>query len=84
MNLDVDFLISFFEKHSTNKNKKEIGEQDAGAGGGGSTSGGKGYPAVPKWDSLYQTKRGKANMLGLKGEKWETGMARGVANQYKW
>lgn len=74
MILDVDFLIDFFNKHAIRKQKKEIGEQDdAGATSGGSS--------VPKWADSYQLKRGPANMLGKKGEKWSTDMARGAANQ---
>jgi hypothetical protein len=30
---------------------------------------------------LISTKRGKANKLGKKGEKWSTELARGAANQ---
>ena len=75
MNLDVDFLINFFNKHSNNikKNKDEIGEQDASP-----KSSGK---AVPKWADSYPTKRGPANMLGKQGEKWDTGLTRGSANK---
>ena len=54
----------------------ELGEQEAAAaptGGGGGN--------VPKWEDSYQTKRGHANMLGKKGEKWVTGLTRGSANQ---
>jgi hypothetical protein len=81
MNLDVDYLIDFFTKNSDPVNDEEetgeIGEQDAASpapatGGGGS---------VPKWADFYQTKRGAANMLGKAGEKWETGLTRGSANQ---
>jgi hypothetical protein len=80
MELDVDVLISIFEKYSVSRNKSEIGEQDdaapaAPSGGGGSTS------SVPKWADLYSIKRGKANMLGKAGEKWNTGLNRGLANQ---
>jgi hypothetical protein len=80
MELDVDVLISIFEKYSVSRNKSEIDEQDAAApaapsGGGGSTS------SVPKWADLYSIKRGKANMLGKAGEKWNTGLNRGLANQ---
>lgn len=82
MELNIDYLISIFEKYSGKKNV-EIIEQDPGAststgtGGGGTTS----YPKVPKWSELYQIKRGKANKLGIKGEKWNTEMNRGVGNQ---
>jgi hypothetical protein len=81
MELDVDVLISIFEKYSVSRNKSEIDEQDDAApaassgGGGGSTS------SVPKWSDLYTIKRGKANMLGKGGEKWQTGLTRGLANQ---
>lgn len=80
MELDVDVLISIFEKYSVSRNKSELGEQDdaaatAPSGGGGSTS------SVPKWSDLYTIKRGKANMLGKGGEKWQTGLTRGLANQ---
>jgi hypothetical protein len=55
-----------------------MGEQEdtapASTGGGG---GGK----VPKWSDTYTITRGKANMLGLAGEKHNTGLTRGAANQ---
>jgi hypothetical protein len=79
MELDVDVLISIFEKYSVSRNKSEIDEQDdaapAASSGGGTTS------SVPKWADLYSIKRGKANMLGKAGEKWNTGLNRGLANQ---
>ena len=80
MELNVDVLISIFEKYSVSRNKSELGEQDdaaaaAPSGGGGSTS------SVPKWSDLYTIKRGKANMLGKSGEKWQTGLTRGLSNQ---
>lgn len=71
MNLDVDFLINFFNKKSSISSKEEVGEQDTAA------------PAstVTKWADSYPTKRGKSNMLGKKGEVWVTGVIRGAANQ---
>ncbi len=76
---DIDFLINFFNKNTYSEIKDEMGEQEADAsppaGGGG--GGGK----VPKWADTYQIKRGKANMLGLAGEKHNTGLTRGAANQ---
>jgi hypothetical protein len=76
MILDVDFLIDFFNKYSGKGFKKEMGEQETTApssgGGGGS---------IPKWADSYQTKRGKSNPLMKSGEKWNTGLARGSANQ---
>lgn len=79
MILDVDFLIDFFKKHSGGEVKGEMGEQEAAAAPAPS-SGGSGK-APPKWADTYQTKRDKANRLGLAGEKWETGLTRGAANQ---
>ena len=80
MELDVDTLILIFEKYTVSENKSEMIEQGdaapaAPSGGGGSTS------SVPKWADLYSIKRGKANMLGKAGEKWNTGLTRGLANQ---
>lgn len=74
MELDVEYLISFFKKF-VGTDKNEIGEQDAAAptGGGGKTP--------PKWADSYPITRGKANRLGISGEKWETGLTRGAANQ---
>jgi hypothetical protein len=85
MNLDVDYLIDFFTKNSESSNDEEldgeIGEQEgeAAASSPAPSTGGGGN--VPKWADSYQTKRGKANMLGRAGEKWNTGLARGSANQ---
>jgi hypothetical protein len=80
MILDIDFLIDFFNKRSFSSIKDEMGEQEetapASTGGGGG-GGGK----VPKWSDTYTITRGKANMLGLAGEKHNTGLKRGAANQ---
>jgi hypothetical protein len=78
MILDVDFLIGFFKKHSEESNKGEMGEQDAAAAPASPSSGGG---SVPKWADTYTLTRGKANKLGVAGEKWETGLTRGAANQ---
>ena len=77
MILDVDFLIDFFKKHTNEDSKGEMGEQDAPSAP--STGGGGG--SVPKWADTYTLTRGKANKLGLAGEKWETGLTRGAANK---
>jgi len=76
MILDIDFLIDFFNKNSFTGTKDEMGEQEAASptGGGG---GGK----VPKWADSYPITRGKANRLGASGEKWNTDLKRGSANQ---
>jgi hypothetical protein len=81
MNLDVDFLIDFFNKHSgrpDDDSKDEIGEQEEG---GGSTTTSTGGGSVPKWADSYPLNRGKANPLMKSGEKWNTGITRGAANQ---
>ena len=81
MELNVDNLISFFQEYSGDK-KQEMEEQDAAApAAGAAPSGGGSTRNVPKWADLYAIKRGKANMLGKGGEKWNTGLNRGVANQ---
>lgn len=77
MELDINYLISFFKKNTKNSSKSEIGEQDAGTGSGGSTG-----ASMPKWEDVVGgPARGKANMLGKKGEIWTTGAKRAVANQ---
>jgi hypothetical protein len=80
MNLDVDFLINFFDKYSGKSGKGEMEEQEGGGTPSTSSSGGSGK-APPKWADSYNITRGKANKLGLSGEKWETGLTRGAANQ---
>jgi hypothetical protein len=55
-----------------------MGEQDAAAAPASPSSGGG---SVPKWADTYTLTRGKANKLGVAGEKWETGLTRGAANQ---
>jgi len=78
MTLDVNFLIDFFKKYSNNKDKSEMGEQEAAAPASPSSGGGG---KVPKWSDSYNITRGKANRLGASGEKWDTGVTRGAANQ---
>jgi hypothetical protein len=80
METNIDRLIFFYEKFTDNKIDMELDEQDApepSSGGGTSTP----SSSVPKWADLYALKRGKANMLGKGGEKWSTGLNRGLANQ---
>jgi len=81
---DVDYIISLLKQLTTDNGKKsskdELGEQDAAAaGGGGGTS--NTNKRGSNWNELYVTVRGKANMLGKKGEKWDSGVKRGTANQ---
>ena len=79
MILDVDFLIDFFKKYSNSESKGEMEEQDAAPASSPAPSSGGGK--VPKWSDSYTITRGKANRLGASGEKWETGLTRGAANQ---
>jgi len=74
MILDVDVLIQFFKKYSECFEKQEVGEQEAAPASGGGTK-------VPKWADSYTITRGKANRLGAAGEKWNTDIKRGSANQ---
>jgi hypothetical protein len=78
MNLDVDFLIDFFNKYSGEDSKEEMEEQETAAAAPSSPSSGGGG-SIPKWSDSYQTKRGHANPIA--NTKWETGLARGSANQ---
>jgi hypothetical protein len=80
MNLEVDYLIHFFQKNTPNTTKEEMEEQDDAAPASAPSTGGGGG-SVPKWADSYNLKRGKANMLGRGGEKWNTGLTRGAANQ---
>ena len=80
MILDIDFLIDFFNKRSFSSIKDEMGEQDAAPASSAPSSGGGGG-SIPKWSDFYTLTRGKANMLGKTGEKWQTGLNRGAANQ---
>ena len=74
---DIDTYISLLNNISGEPMKDEIGEQDAAAGATTSNTNKRGS----NWNELYTLKRGKANILGKKGEKWTTGLTRGVANQ---
>jgi hypothetical protein len=75
MNLNVDELINFYKNKTKSVDKEEFTEQDTAPSGGG----GK---AMPTWaGTVGGPARGPANMLGLKGEKWDTGIKRGVGNQ---
>ena len=71
MNLDIDYLINFFKKHSGDIGKEEMGEQEAAAAAapsstaGGTTSG----KSVKKWETGLT--RGKSNQIA--NTKWESG-----------
>jgi hypothetical protein len=60
----------------------ELDEDDAAAPSGGSGGGGN-TPST--WSDIVGSKvsRGKANPLMKSGQKWESGLTRGPANQLK-
>lgn len=79
MKNDVDYLIFLMREHTFSEkkrgNKSEIGEQESTAGTSNTNKRGS------TWSELYAQVKGKANMLGKKGEKWDSGVKRGLANQ---
>lgn len=83
MRTDVDYIISLMKKFTDNSSKNEIGEQDAAPAASTPSSGGSNSPST--WSDIVGSKltRGKANKLGRSGEKWESGLTRGPANQLK-
>ena len=71
MRTDIDHIISLMKQYTTSNSNEELDEQDeapassapaAGGGGGGSTTN-----TGRKWETGLT--RGKANKLGLAGEK---------------
>lgn len=76
MKFDIDLYIDILNSFS-NHSKMELDEDEPSAGGATSNTNKRGS----NWNELYSLKRGKANMLGLKGEKWQTGLTRGISNQ---
>ena len=81
MKFDIDLYIDILNSFSGESTKMEMGEQDAPASGGGGGATSNTNKRGSNWNELYSLKRGKANMLGLKAEKWSTGLTRGIANQ---
>ena len=81
MKFDIDLYINILNNLSGISAKVEMGEQDAGAAAAGGATTQNTNKRGSNWNELYSIKRGKANMLGLKGEKWSTGLTRGLANQ---
>lgn len=77
---DINALIDFFKKYTSNGEPREEMEEQDDAAASTPSSGGSGG-TIPKWSDFYTLTRGKANMLGKAGEKWQTGLNRGAANQ---
>ena len=88
MRTDVDYIISLMKEFTPNNFKNEMGEQEeapAAAAASTSASSGGGGNSPSTWSDIVGSKltRGKANKLGRAGEKWESGVTRGPANQLK-
>jgi hypothetical protein len=81
MKFDIDLYINILNSFSGENTKMEMGEQDAAPAGGGGGATSNTNKRGSNWNELYTLKRGKANMLGLKGEKWSSNLTRGIANQ---
>jgi hypothetical protein len=78
---DINALIDFFKKYTSDSEPREEMEEQDDAAASSTPSSGGGGGSIPKWADFYTTTRGKANMLGKSGEKWNTGLTRGSANQ---
>ena len=69
MTFDIDELISLMRSNTNDGVDSELGEQDAAPTGGDTGGGGKGYPAVTKWETGLT--RGVANSIDPKS-KWSS------------
>lgn len=80
MRTDIDYIISLMKEYTPKTDNIELGEQDTPPAGG---SGGGNQPST--WSDIVGSKvsRGKANPLMKSGQKWESGLSRGPANQLK-
>ena len=81
MNLNVDFLIRFFQKNTVPQYAEIDEQEETGAGG---ATGGKGNNPSKWADTVGGPTRGVANSLPKKGQYWATihgGPKRGVANK---
>lgn len=78
---DINALIDFFKKYTSDSEPREEMEEQDDAAASTPSSGGGGGGSIPKWEDTYTTTRGKANPLMKSGQKWQTGLTRGAANQ---
>ena len=85
MRTDVDYIISLMKEFTPNSSKNEIGEQGEAPAAAASTTSSGGGNSPSTWSDIVGSKltRGKANKLGRAGEKWDSGLTRGPANQLK-
>ena len=79
---DIKRMLRLMEVESSNEVNEE-GETttDTSTDTSTDTKSTGGYPTVKKHSDTYQTKRGKGNMLGKSGEKWESGVVRSKGNK---
>jgi len=82
MRTDIDYIISLMKEYTPKTDTIELGEDDAAATSSGSGGGGN---SPSTWSDIVGSKvsRGKANPLMKSGQKWESGLTRGPANQLK-
>jgi len=82
MRTDIDYIISLMKEYTPKTDTIELEEDDAAATSGG---GGGGSNSPSTWSDIVGSKvsRGKANPLNKAGQKWESGLSRGPANQLK-
>ena len=82
MRTDIDYIIPLMKEYTPKTDTIELDEDDAAATSGGSGGGGN-TPST--WSDIVGSKvsRGKANPLMKSGQKWESGLTRGPANQLK-
>ena len=82
MRTDIDYIISLMKEYTPKTDNIELEEQDTPPAGG---SGGGGGNQPSTWSDIVGSKvsRGKANPLMKSGQKWESGLSRGPANQLK-
>jgi hypothetical protein len=82
MRTDIDYIISLMKEYTPKTDTIELEEDDAAATSGG---GGGGSNSPSTWSDIVGSKvsRGKANPLMKSGQKWESGLSRGPANQLK-
>jgi hypothetical protein len=82
MRTDIDYIISLMKEYTPKTDTIELEEDDAAATSSGS-GGGSNSPST--WSDIVGSKvsRGKANPLMKSGQKWESGLSRGPANQLK-
>ena len=82
MRTDIDYIISLMKEYTPKTDTIELEEEDAAVTSGGSGGGGN---SPSTWSDIFGSKvsRGKANPLNKSGQKWESGLSRGPANQLK-